>query len=322
MASILVAMAQDVPYTASITSQPYVPLEEYSLLDIPLGWDDPEEMLPIPFDMVLWGDTCTVLATANLGEMILGAGEANHAIGPVFSDICDVSPTDLSGEDVSEIRHSIEGVAPNRIFKIEYHNVGFYDEVYVGDSLGTASQRANYQVWLHETGTITFHYGPNTVTDPSLVAADFINTAGLVGNVDFYNYGGTLFVAEGDADSPQFQSTDDIFSWIYSGDDGWGDTWPSEGTAYVFNPILPTGIVPVEDPTVFSAYPIPADKEFQVEWGGSDPVNAVWVDVQGRVACVHRIQPGRTTIDVSEMQGGAYVLRMENGASIRVLIQH
>ena len=157
---------------ASITSQPYVPLEEYSLLDIPLGWDDPEEILPIPFDMVLWGDTCTVLATANLGEMILGAGEANHAIGPVFSDICDVSPTDLSGEDVSEIRHSIEGVAPNRIFKIEYHNVGFYDEVYGGDSLGTASQRANYQVWLHETGTITFHVtSPTQQTLSTLLAS-------------------------------------------------------------------------------------------------------------------------------------------------------
>ena len=76
------AWGQDVPYTTEIMSQPYATLEEYSLLDLELGWDDPEVILPIPFDMVLWGDTCTVLATANLGEMIVGTGNANHLIAP------------------------------------------------------------------------------------------------------------------------------------------------------------------------------------------------------------------------------------------------
>ena len=79
----------------------------------------------------------------------------------------------------------------------EYHNIGFYAEVYGGDSVTTASQRATYQVWLHETGTITFHYGPNTITDPALIAEGFLNSAGLVGNFDPYSYGGTLLVAEG-----------------------------------------------------------------------------------------------------------------------------
>ena len=59
------------PYTTEIISQPYDPLAEYSTLDLGLGWDDPEEMLPIPFDMVIWGDTCSFLGTANLGEMIV-----------------------------------------------------------------------------------------------------------------------------------------------------------------------------------------------------------------------------------------------------------
>ena len=316
------AWGQDVPYTTEIMSQPYATLEEYSLLDLELGWDDPEVILPIPFDMVLWGDTCTVLATANLGEMIVGTGNANHLIAPVFSDICDVAPADSTGQDVSEIRHTLEGAAPNRIFKVEYHNVGFYDEVYAMGSVISASQRATYQVWLHETGTITYHYGPNTITDYALLAADAINTAGLFGNFDPDSYGGTLLVAEGAADTPQFQSTDDIFGWIYSGAEGWGNTWPSEGTGYVFNPIQPTSVSTPANLEVLTAFPNPAHDVLHVQWDGGQPADAVWVDAQGRIAGTARLQPGRTTLDVCDLEAGAYLLRMKDGTAIRVVIQH
>ena len=316
------AWGQDVPYTTEIMSQPYATLEEYSLLDLELGWDDPEVILPIPFDMVLWGDTCTVLATANLGEMIVGTGNANHLIAPVFSDICDVAPADSTGQDVSEIRHTLEGAAPNRIFKVEYHNVGFYDEVYAMDSVIAASQRATYQVWLHETGTITYHYGPNTITDYALLAADAINTAGLFGNFDPYSYGGTLLVTDGAADTPQFQSTDDIFGWIYSGAEGWGNTWPSEGTGYVFNPIQPTSVSTPANLRVLTAFPNPVHDVLHVQWDGGQPADAVWVDAQGRIAGAARLQPGRTPLDVCDLEAGAYLLRMKDGTAIRVVIQH
>ena len=55
MALLTLSWGQPAPYTTDIISQPYAPLEEYSLLDLGLGWDDPEEWLPIPFDMVVWG---------------------------------------------------------------------------------------------------------------------------------------------------------------------------------------------------------------------------------------------------------------------------
>lgn len=316
------AWGQYVPYTTELISQPYAPLEEYSSLNLELGWDDPEEILPLPFDMVVWGDTCSLLGTANLGEMILGAGNANHLIAPVFSDICDVAPADSTGQDVSEIRHTLEGVAPNRIFKVEYHNVGFYDEVYGGDSAITATQRATYQVWLHEAGTITYHYGPNTITDFALIAAEFINTAGLIGNFDSYSYGGTLLVAEGPADAPQFQSTDDIYTWLYSGAAGWGNTWPSEGTGYVFNPIQPTGIEMPETALSLSAYPTPAHDRLHVQLEGHAPVSALWLDAHGRDAGSQWLQPGQTTLDVSGLETGTYVLRMEDGRALRVVIQH
>lgn len=323
MALLTLTWGQEAPYTTELISQPYAPLEEYSLLDLEWGWDDPEEMLPIPFDMVIWGDTCTFLATANVGEMIFGAGQANHLIAPVLSDICDVAPADSTGQDVSEIRHTLEGEAPNRVFKVEYHNVGFYPEVYnFEDTVVQATQRATYQVWLHETGTITFHYGPNSVTDHALVADGFLNSAGLIGNFDPYSYSGTLLMAEGEADAPAFQTTNDIYGWAYGGAQGWGNTWPSEGTGYVFNPIQPAGIEMPETALSLSAYPTPAHDRLHVQWEGQAPVRAMWLDAQGRDAGREWLQPGPTTLDVSGLEAGTYVLRVEDGRALRVVIQH
>ena len=310
------------PYSATVLNEYYLPLDNPTSLGIEVGWDDPEEFLPLPFDMVLWGDTCTVLATAEVGQMILGAGNGTHLIAPVLSDICDVAPADSTGQDVSEMRYTTEGVAPNRVFKMEYHNVGFYAEVYGEDSIVTATQRATYQVWLLESGTITFHYGPNSVTDHVLVADGFLNSAGLIGNYDPYAYSGTLLMAEGEADAPAFQTTNDIYGWAYGGAQGWGSTWPSEGIGYVFNPVQPTGIEMPETPLSLSAYPTPAQDQLHVQWEGQVPVRAMWLDAHGRDAGLEWIQPGQTTLDVSGLEAGVYVLRIEDGRALRVVIQH
>lgn len=321
MALLTLSWGQEAPYTTEIISQPYSPLEEYSLLDLGLGWDDPEEMLPIPFDMVVWGDTCTFLATANVGEMIFGSGNGDHLIAPVLADICDVAPADSTGQDVSEIRHSVEGVAPNRVFKVEYHNVGFYPEVYnFEDTVIQATQRATYQVWLHETGTITFHYGPNTVTDPMLVADGFINSAGLIGNFDPYSYSGTLLMAEGPADSTSFLITDNIYAWVYGGSEGWGLTWPSDGTGYVFNPIAPTAVEAPEVLTSMSAFPNPASSHVNVVLDGQAPQRGTWLDAQGRSAGTIVLQPGTNRIDVATMMPGTYALRLENGTDRKSVV--
>ena len=321
-ALLTLSWGQEAPYTTEIISQPYSPLEEYSLLDLGLDWDDPEEMLPIPFDMVMWGDTCTFLATANVGEMIFGSGNGDHLLAPVLADICDVAPADSTGQDVSEIRHSVEGVAPNRVFKVEYHNVGFYPEVYnFEDTVIQATQRATYQVWLHETGTITFHYGPNTVTDPMLVADGFINSAGLIGNFDPYSYSGTLLMAEGPADSTSFLTTDNIYGWVYGGSEGWGVTWPSDGTGYVFNPIAPTAVEAPEVLTSVSAFPNPASSHVNVVLDGHAPQRGTWLDAQGRRAGTVVLQPGANRIDVAAMAPGTYALRLENGTVVQVTIQ-
>ena len=128
-----------------------------------------------------------------------------------------------------------------------------------------------------------------------MIAEGFLNSAGLVGNFDPYTYGGTLLVAEGPADSTEFQVVEDIYGWLYSGAQGWGNTWPSEGIGYVFNPVLPTVVSTQPQLTVLTAFPNPASDIVHVQWDGALPADATWFDAQGRRAGTTRLQPGRTT---------------------------
>ncbi|MEY3009407.1 MAG: hypothetical protein RLZZ314_49 [Bacteroidota bacterium] len=306
------------PYTTEIINQGYTPLEEYSTLELWLGWDDPEEFLPIPFDMVIWGDTCELLMTGNLGEMILGMGNNSHLLAPVLSDICDVSPADSTGQDVSEIRHTVEGTAPDRVFKIEYHNVGFYGEVY-GDSISTATQRATYQVWLHEGGTITYHYGPSNITDPALVSDGFINGAGIIGNFNPNTYEGELLMAEGEADNPVFQEFTSVMAWYYGSSQGWGSTWPSEGTGYVFTPVETSHVVAADaDPLVLQACPNPASDVLHVTSSLSTSSTLSWVDANGRTVAQDVLMPGINTLNISHVAPGMYLILSEGMAPVRV----
>ena len=75
----------------------------------------------------------------------------------------------------------------------------------------------NLQVWLHEQGTIAFHYGPNNVTD---VTRRALWQRGF----------------EQDPNDPAFLAYGDFASWAF-GAQGWGNAWPADGTQYIFNPV-------------------------------------------------------------------------------------
>jgi len=54
------------------------------------------------------------------------------------------------------IAHSTDGSTGNRIFKIEYNNLGFAND-------NTHSDSASYQIWFYENGVIEYFYGPSSV---------------------------------------------------------------------------------------------------------------------------------------------------------------
>lgn len=315
--------AQDSPYTVVVGSQAYAPLEEYSVLPLGLGWDDPVVALPMPFDMLVWNDTCTGIFTEGVGEVLYCEPSSGnpHYLAPMFGmDICDVSPADSTGEDVSEIRHALEGVAPNRIFKLEYHNVGFYEEVYEDSVDLDLLQKVNVQVWLHEWGTITYHYGPNSITDLDALTAEGIATAGIFGNFDENTYDATILTATGSPDDPTFEMFTDLYAFFYGAEQGWVGGWPSEGVFYEFNHALPLNVLEAEVQEI-QAFPNPAHHAVQLTNPLSHAVQMTWLDASGRSIKEHSLAPGTHSVSVSDLPAGVYLLRANGLAMGRVQIQ-
>ena len=315
--------AQDSPYTVVVGSQAYEPLEEYSILPVGLGWDDPIVALPMPFDMLVWNDTCTGIFTEGVGEVLYCEPSSGnpHYLAPMFGmDICDVSPADSTGQDVSEIRHTTEGVSPNRIFKLEYHNVGFWEDVYEDSVELDLLQKINVQVWLHEWGTITYHYGPNSITDLDALTAEGIATAGIFGNFDENTYDATILTATGSPDDPTFEMFTDLYAFFYGAEQGWVGGWPSAGVFYEFNHALPLNVLEAEVQEI-QAFPNPAHHAVQLTNPLSHAVQMTWLDASGRSIKEHSLAPGTHSVSVSDLPAGVYLLRANGFAMGRVQIQ-
>jgi len=315
--------AQDSPYTVVVGSQTYAPLEEYSVLPLGLGWDDPVVELPMPFDMLVWNDTCTGIFTEGVGEVLYCEPSTGnpHYLAPMFGmDICDVSPADSTGQDVSEIRHTMEGVSPNRIFKLEYHNVGFWEDVYEDSVDLDLLQKINVQVWLHEWGKITYHYGPNSITDLDALTAEGIATAGIFGNFDENTYDANILTATGSPDDPTFEMFTDLYAFFYGAGQGWVGGWPSAGVYYEFNHALPLNVLEAEAQEI-QAFPNPAHHAVQLTNPLSHAVQMTWLDVSGRSLKEHSLAPGTHSVSVSDLPAGVYLLRANGLAMGRVQIQ-
>ncbi|MEZ4800124.1 MAG: hypothetical protein R2809_10190 [Flavobacteriales bacterium] len=63
---------------------------------------------------------------------------------PYLSDVMNASETEV----VSEINYQVDGEEGSRIVKVEWKNVGFYDEFAAN---GTFNNITNFQLWIYET---------------------------------------------------------------------------------------------------------------------------------------------------------------------------
>jgi len=125
-----------------------------------------------------------------ISDSIIIFGNSNFAITEFeFDDEASAFGAELMPrkDGKSFIAQTTEGSSPNRIFKIEWGNIGFQYDTLGNDSV-------NFQVWFYENGgIIEYHYGPSSVKNPFswngetgayvyLVDYDGNNTYGLKGN--------------------------------------------------------------------------------------------------------------------------------------------
>jgi len=250
------------PYTTETYLSTYEALDNWSPLNVDEMWDVPIVPLNLEFDFPCFGGVATPgeirLTDIGAGIEVFGDNGEFHLFSAStvsINDILNVAATDSSVTEGSTHRYVTVGTAPNRIFKLEFNNVGFDHEM---TWTGLAPSRAHFQIWLYEEGTIEYHYGPNTVTD--LEAIDFWPkpSSGISSYWDFEEYMAYFMWSSGDADDPEYPL---FFNVEYDSlnvspaFDGW-DAWPTDGVVYKYTynfentcieDIVPDGIISVDD---------------------------------------------------------------------------
>jgi len=155
-------------YSFKDTSATYVPLIGGTSLNGTTIWDEQKYVAPMPFSWTM--DSSFTLNSLKLKlsgypGIVVDTAATNNVNGFFFGDFDIADRGLLSGTaSYSPIRYLTAGTAPNRIFKVELSNAGFWNEP---DLYLTMNDYFNWQIWIYEGSQIVeFHYGPSQITYP------------------------------------------------------------------------------------------------------------------------------------------------------------
>jgi hypothetical protein len=236
-----------------------------------------------------------------------GAGNAQAILG--------YNTWGLSNKAGAQVRYKTEGLAPFRIFKVEWFKVGFEDEP------GTVS----FQIWLYETtNVIQVHLGDQQVPDPS---ANFYNSISpMIGVIvdlsilpnDQLVFGYAHFVQG----SPTAPTDTVLVDWLMPADFdappfGCEDV-PQNGLVFTFTPQDVTGTrsVATEKLTFF---PNPASDQIILNESLSLSKRVQLIDLQGRIVQETELGAGDNVLRLApDLTPGMYCLRCISGERISV----
>ncbi len=198
----LSATGQTFPYDFTVFNDPYNDLVDPISVSNADVWDDPSYLVSIGFDVQLFDEITSVLAIMAPGAQVFNMNSANpdsvQALTPYYADIMNANDS----MSVSPISYQVEGPPGNGVFKLEWKNVGFYNE---WTSSNTYMNTTNFQLWLYQNSSIIeFRYGPNTIKSGNII--HFYPTGPLVmlaHNAAFDGSGWQgLWCVSGDPNSP------------------------------------------------------------------------------------------------------------------------
>jgi hypothetical protein len=310
------AKAQTFPYTLTTYQEPYVPLSEALTLtpSTDPNWDDPDlgfYEIPIGFDFNLMDHVDDTLALIDPGcQLVLGFNDPTLAvISPFFADVRNASDSIV----VSSIKYATEGNPGSRIFKIEWSNVGFFNEY---DATGEFNMTSNYQVWFYEgTQDMDFRYGPNTINDGTLIY-DQWGTPLIFLIEDFYAQTQAMEGAwslQGDPLNPVADTVN------LMGIPGLEDillSEPNDGTVYHFD----TGLVTVDESGAneikFEVFPTLAESNVLIYWDGQRNTSLSVYDANGKMMEQRNLTYGNTILDISSWSSGNYYFTIGEGPAL------
>ena len=256
----LCAIAQDNPsYTFQKLTEPYQNLTNSISLNNGLQWDDPDILIPVNMDFVVFGHAFNTLYFNMMGAGLTNESEENdyenspfHMIlSPILADYVDpcLDYGDYGGNGAkgggqkrfrdegdpgscSNLSYRVDGDPGSRIFKFEWQNASLYDAM--------DSCFLNMQIWYYEDGHILeFRYGSSLISNDDL--AEIQESEWLTPIIAFEETStqdGYYAFLSGDPDNPVFYcgSYAELYSQMESGSLAFLNHQPYPNTVYRFEP--------------------------------------------------------------------------------------
>lgn len=303
-------------FSLTVSQDTYTPLANTTSLNQGIPYDDPEYDCPIGFSFDYLGNTYDSLIFGGIDgwgmECIFREDfppTPDAVISPSMHDVID-GEYNNDGKADSDIRYALGGTPGNRIFKLEWSNVAFYNE---GDPY---SIRINNQMWLYEADhSIEFRYGPHTELDydiildyngvPVAFTKDF--------NPDDYSWEESQAL-QGDPAGPEFISLADYDEFEVA---DFLTAAPSDGTVYRFVPLMVNVEEKVKSDLI--AYPNPADEMFSVRRNGNEPAQYFLTDSFGKKVLEGNLTAEVQLINVSTLSAGMYFLAVKSSSQSEVI---
>lgn len=207
---------------------------------------------------------------------------------------------------LSNISYLLSGSPGSRIFKVEWNNAGFYDEV---SAYNTSTNFVNMQMWLYEgSNNIEIRFGPSSIAYPSLI---YYGDPGPVLGVGYYDGdidSAYIYGLQGPASAPTAVLSDSAFIAVTGS--------PPNGIIYKFSWFF-VGINEFEEQNkLVDIYPNPASERTTLLWrtyASPNHTKIEAIDVLGRTVFstpAFWSNERSTNIDLGSIEPGSYTLKI------------
>lgn len=312
-AGVFAQQAAGPHYMFSTYSSTFEPIQEATSLDGGMVWDDPTWTVPLGFTFYTANDTITTLYVGELGPTVFGLQDDS------LTDMFLPSVDDIANADndtlVSPVSYVVEGPPGFQICKIEWLNVGFYEDWAAN---GTYTNTTSFQLWLYENSNIfEYHCGPSNIPNPEIVHAFGGPAMVFIENLNQnsgFDWDGFYSISGNPADPTIMNITPNEilmseglpYNALLTGE-------PAEGTVYRFAPTF----VNVEENQLasFEVYPNPTHGILHVINPTNESVVAQVLSSDGKIIQTESLVSGRNTIDTNALASGFYIIRINGNCS-------
>lgn len=290
-------------YTFKASTAAYTPLTTTTTANAGKLWDsDSQFAIPVGFSFTMNGvSTQTIYLNGSL--MHPKAIAAKHD-GFLFMSTGLVDRGTPDGVSKSPIRYATSGTAGSRIFKMEWANAAFEDELEGGSS--DLKDSLNLQIWIYEgSNAVEYRFGGSRVSGFQTYFLGKMQT-GYVRNLD---------TTDGDFDkffflsgNPAAPTVDSMTSFQIT--EGL-NSFPAAGQVYRFTPKgAATAVKRVAGNTLATVFPTRTQSSIQIRNTSNAMLRAELLSIDGKLILKTDAKPGDTGIGLEHLSAGQYLLRL------------